>query len=47
VDKHIEMDDENSDILWAISPNYKKFKIYVEDIIKILQVVCSVNIKIV
>ena len=38
--KHIEMDEENPSILWAISPNYKRFKIFTDNIVRILQVVC-------
>lgn len=36
--KRIEHDDEDKDILWCISPNYKKFKIFKEDIIEIHKV---------
>lgn len=39
--KRIEPDNENDNILWCISPNYHKFKIYKEDIIEI-QRVCFV-----
>ncbi len=39
--KRIEPDMENEDILWCISPNYHRFKIYKSDIIEI-QRVCFV-----
>ncbi len=39
--KRVEHDHENIDILWCISPNYPKFKIYKSEIIEI-QRVCFV-----
>lgn len=39
--KRIEHDVENEDILWCVSPNYPRFKIYKSDIIEI-QRVCFV-----
>ncbi|WP_372756016.1 helix-turn-helix domain-containing protein [Labilibaculum sp.] len=39
--KRIEYDTENEDILWCISPNYAKFKIFKYDIVDI-QRVCFV-----
>ena len=36
--KHIEMDDTNPDILWCVSPNYKRFSIEKADILKIYKV---------
>jgi phage repressor protein C with HTH and peptisase S24 domain len=33
--KRIEHDYNDDSILWCVSPNYRKFKIYVEDIIEI------------
>jgi hypothetical protein len=37
--KHLETDETNADIIWAVSENYKKFKIQVEDIKIIYRVV--------
>ncbi len=37
--KHLLIDEERSDIIWAVSENYPKFKIYVNDIIRIFRVV--------
>jgi len=39
--KRIESDEENEDILWCLSTNYKRFKIYKTDIVEI-QRVCFV-----
>lgn len=39
--KRIEHDEENHDILWCVSPNYPRFKVYKTDIIEI-QRVCFV-----
>lgn len=39
--KRIEYDNENNEILWCVSPNYPKFKIYKADIVEI-QRVCFV-----
>lgn len=39
--KRIEYDQENEDILWCVSPNYPKFKIFKADIVEI-QRVCFV-----
>lgn len=39
--KRIEYDIENEDILWCVSPNYPKFKIFKADIVEI-QRVCFV-----
>lgn len=39
--KRIEHDSDNSEILWCVSPNYPKFKIYKSDILDI-QRVCFV-----
>lgn len=39
--KRIEYDNENEDILWCVSPNYPKFKIFKADIVEI-QRVCFV-----
>jgi len=39
--KRIEHDPENENILWCVSPNYPRFKIYKDDIIEI-QRVCFV-----
>lgn len=36
--KHLEMDENNSDILWCVSPNYKRFSIQKADICKIYRV---------
>jgi phage repressor protein C with HTH and peptisase S24 domain len=37
--KHLETDDNDNSILWAISENYKQFKIVKDDIIRIFRVV--------
>lgn len=37
--KRLRADDDNEDILWCVSSNYKEFKIYKEDIKCIYQVV--------
>jgi phage repressor protein C with HTH and peptisase S24 domain len=37
--KHLETDDENKDILWAVSENYRRFKIEKTEIIRIFRVV--------
>jgi phage repressor protein C with HTH and peptisase S24 domain len=37
--KHLEVDEANPNILWAVSENYKRFKIPTEDIIRIFRVV--------
>jgi transcriptional regulator with XRE-family HTH domain len=39
--KRIEHDEEDKDILWCVSPNYPRFKVYKTDIIEI-QRVCFV-----
>ncbi len=39
--KRIEYDAENEDIIWCVSPNYPRFKIYKSDIIEV-QRVCFV-----
>lgn len=36
--KHLEMDSENSDFIWCVSPNYNKFKLYKTDIRAIYRV---------
>lgn len=36
--KHLAIDDENEEILWCISPNYQKFKIYKSEIVVIYRV---------
>lgn len=36
--KHLEMDENNNDILWCVSPNYKRFSIQKADICKIYRV---------
>lgn len=36
--KHIEIDEQNHDILWCVSPNYKRFSIHKEEVIKIYRV---------
>ena len=43
--KRIEYDLENDDILWCVSPNYPKFKIYKSDIIDIERVCFVYNPK--
>ena len=37
--KHLMVDDEDDSILWAVSPNYPKFKIYKDEVIEIYKVV--------
>lgn len=37
--KHLETDDENKDILWAVSENYRRFKLEKTEIIQIFRVV--------
>jgi phage repressor protein C with HTH and peptisase S24 domain len=37
--KHFETDDENKDVLWAVSENYRRFKIEKTEIIRIFRVV--------
>ncbi len=36
--KRLAIDNENGDILWCISPNYKDFKLYKSDIIAIYRI---------
>ncbi|MFV0366501.1 MAG: helix-turn-helix domain-containing protein [Mangrovibacterium sp.] len=36
--KRIEYDEENEDIIWCISPNYPRFKVFKEEIIEIHRV---------
>ena len=36
--KHLSSDEENPDILWCISPNYPKFKIFKSEILSILKI---------
>ena len=36
--KHLETDEENPEILWCVSPNYKRFSIEKSDIYKIYKV---------
>ena len=43
--KRIEHDPDNTDILWCISPNYQKFKIFKSDIIEIHRVCFVYNTK--
>lgn len=43
--KRIEYDQEDKNILWCISPNYAKFKIYITDIIEIHRVCFVYNPK--
>jgi len=43
--KRIEHDSENEDILWCVSPNYPRFKIYKSDIIEIQRVCFVYNTK--
>lgn len=37
--KHLEIDEENKDILWAVSENYRRFKLEKAEIIQIFRVV--------
>ena len=39
--KHLAVDDENSEILWCISPNYQKFQIRKSEILAIFRVTFS------
>ncbi len=41
--KYIEHDLERDDILWCLSPNHPKFKIYIEDIIEVHRVTFVMN----
>ncbi|MDO5607608.1 MAG: hypothetical protein Q4G08_04035 [Capnocytophaga sp.] len=41
--KYIEHDEHDDDILWCVSPNYPKFKIYKEEVIEIQQVTFVLN----
>lgn len=41
--KYIEHDEDNNGILWCISPNYKRFSILKEDIIKVYRVTFVMN----
>ncbi len=43
--KYIEHDLERDDILWCPSPNYLKFKIYIEDIIEVHRVTFVMNLE--
>lgn len=43
--KRVEHDTENEDILWCVSPNYPKFKIYKNDVIEIHRVCFVYNPK--
>lgn len=36
--KHLEIDGENEEILWCVSPNYKRFSIRKEDVVKIYKI---------
>lgn len=36
--KHLSSDEENPDILWCISPNYPKFKIFKSEVLSILKI---------
>ena len=36
--KHLETDEENDEILWCVSPNYKRFTVSKADILKIYKV---------
>lgn len=36
--KHLELDEQNSDILWCISSNYKRFSVLKSEIIRIFRV---------
>lgn len=40
--KHLELDDEDSEILWCVSPNYKRFKIAKSNI-KAIYRICYVG----
>ena len=39
--KHLEVDEKDTQILWAVSENHPKFKIYVDEIKQIFRVVWS------
>jgi phage repressor protein C with HTH and peptisase S24 domain len=39
--KHLETDENNEDILWAVSENYRRFKLLKDEIIRIFCVVWS------
>ncbi len=41
--KYIEHDEQNEDILWCISPNYKRFKVYKSEVLEIQRVTFVVN----
>ena len=43
--KRVEPDPDNSDILWCVSPNYPKFKIYKSEIIEVQRVCFAYNPK--
>jgi len=38
--KYLQTDEFDPEILWAVSTNHPRFKIYVGDIVKIYHVVC-------
>ncbi|WP_280744288.1 MULTISPECIES: XRE family transcriptional regulator [unclassified Parabacteroides] len=37
--KHLVVDEESTDFLWAVSENYPKFKVYKDEILRIFRVV--------
>ncbi|NIJ45020.1 hypothetical protein FHR24_001459 [Wenyingzhuangia heitensis] len=41
--KYIQHDDNDENILWCVSPNYSKFKIYKDDILEIHQITFVMN----
>lgn len=41
--KYIEHDEANDDILWCVSPNYKRFKVYKSDIVEIQRITFVIN----
>lgn len=41
--KYIEHDEINDDILWCVSPNYKRFKVYKSDIVEIQRITFVIN----
>ena len=41
--KYVEHDEKNEDILWCVSPNYKRFKVYKSDIVEIQRITFVIN----
>ena len=37
--KCLEVDEENSEFIWAVSPNHKRFKVYINEILRLFHVV--------